>query len=426
MLATSQPLGGGSGPWLLLPGPDGLWAFEPSSDALILAEDRHALAPMDITAMVPRQGGRLAYTTGENGIDNLTLNLLSLSGGDELHLPLVLPEYYPGPEDLPGDPAVEAVRALFEVTSLAWSPDGAALAFIGMLSGPSADLYVLYPAENALLRLSDEDGQAFQPAWSPDGQHVVFAVAETFGTGAGYSMAGVWVARADGSELRLLYDTAGSSGESFVGWLDEVTLLVHSWSPVCGNERLRAVALADGAETALWPGPFNGVALNRETGSLLVSLDTYTANCPEAVSQGLYFLPGIGEAAIRLTADEAFLPVWDAAYGFFVSRTPTDVLAVDPAGNVFKLQGPEPSLPAANRQGDFAWAGPASGVWVARLDGAARRIFDQPAFTPVWAQDGTTLFFLAEQGLFRAAAPDFSPELAAPGTFSGGAAWVAP
>ncbi len=413
-----------SGPWLMLPGPDGLWAFDTADGSFALVENRHLLAPQDITAMPSPAGGSVAFITGVNGIEELTLNVISLPGLSLRTQQLIAPERYPPANAQPGDPSVEAVRALFEVTSIAWAPDGQSIAFTGILEGPSADLYILPVDRPVLHRLTETQGHEIQPIWTSDGRHVVYAAVETFGTGAGYTMSGVWRANTDGSGSTLLYDTGESGGESFVGWLDESTLLVHSWSAVCGNEKLRKIDVESGIAAPVWEGPFNGVALDPRTGNILLSLDTFTANCSEAVEQGLYFISGTGNKTVRITSDEAFLPNWDSVAGFFLARTPTAVLAVGPGGSTFQLQGPEPSLPAANRAGGFAWASPISGIWIAHLNEEARQVYFMPAFIPVWSPNGNTLYFFAEGGFYAAFAPLFEPQLLKEGLASGGAFWL--
>jgi hypothetical protein len=229
---------------------------------------------------------------------------------------------------------------------------------------------------------------------------VIYAAAADFGTGAGMALAGVRVVRADGSGDRLLYDTAGSGGETWVGWLDERTLVVHSWTAVCGSEGRRAVDLETGEARALWAGPFNGVALDPGTGSLLVAVDKFTSECGGAAGQGLYFVPGSGGEAARLTDQEAFLPVWAAEAGLFFARTPVEVLAVDPRGSALVVEAPGPVLPSAGRGGGLAWA-VGEGIWVGSVGDAPVLVFEGNAALPAWSADGEVLYFLGEAGLYR-------------------------
>ena len=400
-------LQGSVGPWLVLAGPDGLWAFDPTGETLSHPETRVPLAPQEVTAMPAPSGGRIAYITGRDGIEDLALNVLRLPDGRIDAIPLIPPEHMPPAGTPPGDPAAEAVRAIFERTSIAWSPDGQRLAFVGLLEAGNADLYVVEvgelekpAAEREIVRLTASAAQEVQPVWSPDGEWLVYAAVETFGSGAEHDLAGVRIVRADGSGDRLLYDPAGSAGESFVAWLDGRTLVVHSWTPVCGSERLRAVGIESGETRQLWSGPFNGTALDPETGSLLVAVDTFTSNCERAAGQGLYFLPGAGGEPVRLTDAEAFLPVWSAEAGLFFARTADLVLAVDPRGSALVLEAPGPVLPAGGRRGQLAWAA-AGGIWVGAVGEAPERVFEGNAALPAWGLDGEVLYFLGEAGLYR-------------------------
>jgi dipeptidyl aminopeptidase/acylaminoacyl peptidase len=396
-----------TGPWLVLAGPEGFWAYGAGDGSLSHPETRVPLAPQDSTAMPAPAGGRVAYITGRDGIEDLALDILQLPDGHIESIALIPPEHMPAPGTAPGDPAAEAVRAIFERTSIAWSPDGEKLAFVGLLEAGNADLYVVEmealekpPGERVVLRLTASPEQEIQPLWSPDGEWVIYAAAADFGTGAGMALAGVRVVRADGSGDRLLYDTAGSGGETWVGWLDERTLVVHSWTAVCGSEGLRAVDLETGEARALWAGPFNGVALDPGTGSLLVAVDKFTSECGGAAGQGLYFVPGSGGEAARLTDQEAFLPVWAAEAGLFFARTPVEVLAVDPRGSALVVEAPGPVLPSAGRGGGLAWA-VGEGIWVGSVGDAPVLVFEGNAALPAWSADGEVLYFLGEAGLYR-------------------------
>ncbi|HUF38582.1 MAG TPA: hypothetical protein VMN57_08665 [Anaerolineales bacterium] len=424
--ATAPP----SGPWLVLAGPDGLWAFDTAGGVLTRPESRVPLAPQDVTAMSAPAGGRVAYITGRDGIEDLALNVLRLADGRIDVIDLIPPEHIPPPGTAPGDPAAEAVRAIFERTSLSWSPDGERLAFVGLLAAGNADLYVVEVGEleepagaRMIVRLTASAAQEVDPAWSPDGEWLVYAAVETFGAGAGHTLAGVRVVRPDGSGDRLLYDPEGSGGESWLGWLDDRTLAVHSWTPVCGSERLRAVDLEMGESRALWAGPFNGAALDPGTGSLLVSVDRFTSGCPGAAGEGLYFIPGTGGGPVRIAEAEAFLPVWSAEAGLFFARTSEAVLAVDPGGSAVVIQAPAPILPASGFGGLLAWAS-GGGIWVGGIGEAPRQVFEGNAALPAWGPAGDALYFLGEAGLYRVVGGEV--DLVGDGVTGAVGVWVRP
>ncbi|HKZ24582.1 MAG TPA: hypothetical protein VJ398_02195, partial [Acidimicrobiia bacterium] len=84
------------------------------------------------------------------------------------------------------------MRTIVDVSSMAWSPDGRQLAFMGLMEGPTADLY-LYSLEDGQIRwLSSGPAHAIRPSWSPDGDYIVHHGVLGMGTGAGFSVTGAW------------------------------------------------------------------------------------------------------------------------------------------------------------------------------------------------------------------------------------------
>ena len=130
---------------------------------------------------------------------------------------------------------------VFAGGGLAWSPDGTRLAFVSGHEGTSADVYVYSRDTGQIARLTDDPSHAYQLSWSPDGRYIFYTGASNFGSGAGYVMEGVWVARADGADVRSLYEPDSVSGaEVLVDWVSEDTVLVHSWRRDWGGVNLVA------------------------------------------------------------------------------------------------------------------------------------------------------------------------------------------
>jgi Tol biopolymer transport system component len=57
----------------------------------------------------------------------------------------------------------------------AWSPDGSWIAFHSSRGDASSEIYVARPDGSGIKRLTDDPGRDIQPAWSPDGSRIVFA-----------------------------------------------------------------------------------------------------------------------------------------------------------------------------------------------------------------------------------------------------------
>jgi hypothetical protein len=239
------------GPWLLIESSQGLWAVNQDGSGLTQlttvdywhGEIQQAIQP----------GGSLVVfiSPADYQFQNMSLNLLKLPGGKVskiTDLTSAQTEAYSA--SAPGDPGFEALRAVGERSSYAWSPDGTRLAFAGVMDGPSAEIYLYDVQSQKIQRVSQDEAQDFSPSWSPDGNHMLYLGAEGFGTGAGFVMAGVWAAAGDGSNVTQLYATK-SSGEDIIGWLNDSTAVLDTWSIICGPSKLRLYDVTSNQQTML-------------------------------------------------------------------------------------------------------------------------------------------------------------------------------
>ena len=69
-------------------------------------------------------------------------------------------------------------------SKVAWSPDGASLAFVSGAEGKQAQLYVAAPGQ-AASKLTDLRGYVSEPRWSPDGKQIAFLFVENATRAAG-------------------------------------------------------------------------------------------------------------------------------------------------------------------------------------------------------------------------------------------------
>lgn len=417
------PVEPSTGPWLVLntapngTGEGSLWVVNPDGSGLrqVFASP-YALSPHESSAAVAPSGGYVAFISQSDGnLHNLTLNLLTLPDGlVQVITPLTTLETEPAPEALGGDPALEAARAVFEATSLAWSPDGRKLAFMGMMQGPTSDLYVYSLDDDTTIRLTDGPAQAYGPEWSPDSRSIVHFGVSSFGTGAGYNMEGVWAAAADGSAVVTLYDPSGSGAEEFIGWVAPDTFIVNSWDAGCGRRDLRAVN-AETGETlnTLWKGAFSEVAFTNR-GELLLALPgdiTGQAGCGVAgMEPGLYLIQSWEGAAKRAYEGAPFWsrPTWSAEMEVFFAQTEGGAVQVAPDGQVTELPAPGPMTPVVSTDGQWwawngwGWSSTPTGMWIGAVGESPTQVFEGAVPTTTWAPDRPVLFFLSEDRLYMA------------------------
>lgn len=394
------------GPWLLLTAPDGYWALNPDGSGLT-----HLMAPPPYFSPGPAApaGGHVAFVGSDHpsGDRGLRLYTLSLPQAETvLVTALTGPTTEPGPEAQPGD---EAFARLFPAGQSAWSPDGQRLAFIGLMDGPSADLYLYSLDGGTITRLTDGPSQAYQPSWSPDGQFVVQTGAESFGTGAGYSMAGVWAVRADNTEVIPLY-TPTSGDERLHGWLSASEFVVDSFRAQCSYGDLRVFDLSTLAFSPLFPSYYNALALDTTGGRALVAVDVFVADCPENPSAGLY-LAAPNEAPRLLAAGDASRAVWLPEAELFFGTVGEEWLAFTAEGEPRPLPGGLTDVPWVAPGGQhWAWRGPEGvGLFVSQDGAPARPIFDGYVQLATWSPDGQTLLFDGDGTFYAAYAPDFIP-----------------
>jgi hypothetical protein len=310
------------GPWLLflsrgeIYAEKTLWATNPDGTGLTQIADEFvttfAISPASST-----QRGLVAYITA-NFMANPVLHIIQLPAlGPVVSLPLTSAETVILSNPTTGEISnIDLARALTEGGNLAWSPDGAELAFVGAMNGTSADVYVYSMTTGAVRQLTSGDTQAADLHWSPDGRYIVHQGVINFGTGAGMSVDAMWAAPTDGSAPLRLYSSDDMpedsyGGDAFLGWYDDDTFVVHPWSPGCGDGNLRAVTIG-GAITPLWNDCMTEAAFDPQSRNiLLVSPDAFHLDENEQATPGIYLI-AYGSTTPRL------LPDLPGELGYFV------------------------------------------------------------------------------------------------------------
>jgi hypothetical protein len=383
------------GPWLLMETDQGLWAANPDGSGMTQLTDvdywngslQDAIQPM---------GNRVVFISpGNYDFHNMALNLLSLPEGHVTkitELTSAQSEAYAGSG--PGEPGFEALRAVGEQPSYAWSPDGTRLAFAGVMDGPSAEIYLYDAVSGNVRRVSQDDAQDFSPSWSPDGNHLLYLGADGFGTGAGMVMAGVWSADSEGNNATLLYQS-NSSGEEIVGWLDNTTTVLDSWSPVCGSAQLRLYDVVSKQQIMLNKDCFISAAVNSRRGEALF-----------ANSSGLFLLTADNLKSILVSQDSVTgIDPWRSYNDNFTVRFENGGIATfgssDMDHQVSPVQVPSENLDVATYGAIWGWTSQddsQSGVWISGPGVEIGQIFTDKARLPIWDPHNNLLFFVPTGG----------------------------
>jgi hypothetical protein len=419
------------GPWWVFSTTNGFFAINPDGSGLTQFYHGPIYSPHIYRILTAPRNGHIAYLTG-NDLYNTTLRVNEFPGHTLIvEMPLTSDQSEPGSDSMPGDPEVEAVRAMIHAPSMAFSPDGRYLAFMGAIEGPTSDLYLFSLENYETTRLTEGTSQAYQPVWSPDGKYIVHTGVRTFGTGAGYSMTGIWAAQTDVSGVVTLYDPSGSGSEEIIGWVDDQTFVVHSWDPVCGPNYLRTFNIETKESNEVWSESFRSVAF--DPSNAVAVLSSNVEECSPEGGVGIYLVPTDGRAPLRILEDTGPQVMWSPGANLFLASTEYGILAIDSNGQFINLDSPpgaDPFPAVAPVSKDLAWSG--NSLWIGPLLGSIdhppQEIFNEPVYTVAWDQNGQSVTFFADSGLYVAQQPDYKPLLVAEGldNRNGYSGWVMP
>lgn len=443
--STGLSTSGLNGPWLLMRSEDELLAAASDGSNPTVLETGFIAAPQTLARAISPVGGRIAYVVEDeqSRTYSLRLKIIQLPGGQILkEIPLLSSTIQEGEGE--GERSPEAVRSITETEPLAWSPDGESLAFIGIMDGTSADLYLYSIPQDEVTRLSSETSQAFGPSWSKDGGYIVYFGADSFGDGTEFEMTGAWAARpAVSGGINSLY-TPDSSGEDLVGWSGLRDFIVSSWTSECGSHNLRQINIETGKKTELYSGCFSEAALDPETGTLVFTVSDDAAMgclCQEDISDPGVFLIPDGKGLPRSLISDSGLEVrWqpdarlfyaltenlDEGTQTWLSYTP-DEEEIDIPEN---LRDVYPAVSPVS--GWWAWARSAEeeepGLWVGDIKNRLpRKVFEDGVDLALWNADGKSLLFFSGLELYSARETQFEavPKTSFPSSILQ-AAWVRP
>jgi len=416
---------------LLVVTSSGIWAVnEQTIEAEQISNDQVDAPSWDLNQGMSPDKKYFSYITGLNDeTRNPTLVVLSF----ESLTPIFQLELTgPGGAGTHGDPAFETLSAIGFSNSLAWSPDGTRLAFIANLFGESADVYLFDPTDNTVFHLSEEEGHAADLHWSPDGQLLQYVSVNTFGTGAGSDMEGLWVYDFQSKQAQLL-ENLDSNGEEFLAWEDNNRFWINSSSRTCGGAyNLRIVdAISHDRQVIVGEG-FTAVAYDPENKFGMFSVAYNYDNCGsgEPLDAGLMIF---GESVPVLGADGPII-------GEIGRKKFEQVIAYGigfiPQGNLFAIYGddglqdiyykgqygynsleilPEVKgfVPYPSPTGEYwAWASRnKTGLWVTENNSNPVELSSSFSGVPQWSLDGQLIHFYENDQLFSASAPQYGVNL---------------
>jgi WD40 repeat protein len=435
---TTAGIGSGElskeGPWWIFTTPQGMWAVNPDGTGLKQVSWENFTPPFNHQIAIAPQGGTVAFLSGRDGVYDITLRIIKLPYPTMItEKPLTSAQSEPGEDAVPGDASFEAVRAMIDLQSLAFSPDGQYLAFMGAINGPTSDLYVYSMQQMAETQLTDGPSQGIKPVWSPDGKYIVHAGVGSLGTGAGYDMQGFWAARADDSGIITLFDPSGSGDQQVIGWVDDRTFVVYSWNAMCGPNDLRTFNIETGESRVLWEHTFQTIAFHPTEAVALLGVNDDYEGCNPDQNLGLFLIPSDGNAPFKVLDEDIFRVIWSQEANLFLADSEFGIVAIDSLGQYIDLDVPvgSRSFPAAAPSTrDLAWTG--EGLWIGPLLGSIEnppiKIFNQRTYNATWDPLGEYVLFFSDSGLYVAQKPEYLPILVAEGldNQNGFSGWVLP
>jgi hypothetical protein len=394
--ATTTEVLHSQGPWLLIDTDQGLFATNPDGSGLKQLT-QFDYWDYDLRSAI-QPGGSLVAFISPAGYDfhHMTLNLLSLPDGKITQVTtLTSPATESYADQSAGDDGIEAMRAVRDAHHFAWSPDGKRLAFVGLMDGPTAEIYVYYTATGSIIRISHDDSQDYWPSWSPDGSSLLYFGAHGFGTGAGFDSSGVWLASGASMDVTLLYTPAGGN-EELNGWLDSTTAVLDTWSQPNGSGKLRLYDVVSKHKTMLRDSPIIGAQADSKRGAVIF-----------ADGHGLFMLTDVNKNPARVSeAEVARIDPLEPGEYFFTVYFKDGSLATYGTSDMDHLVSPittTSGLEVAMYAWIWGWTSEDAsepGAWITGTGVDIGRIFNYNARLPVWDQNNNLLFFapLADNG----------------------------
>ena len=427
-----------NGPWLVfITGTFGepvqIWAANPDGSGMsALADDAYFSGIQGVyhSPLISPTGRFIAYIEVQEEPLRAYLHTIDLTSGENKKIVMLYDETMLGYSQ----EILDAI--LYQAPSIAWSPDGRELAFIGAMEGGTADLYLHNPEESSITRLNDGPEQAYMPVWAQDGETILITATSEFHQGDGYSpfqftADGLWVVDADSYTSSQIPWPFGEDPAfiKYSPWYGSRFIFFGSGSP-CEDANGCWLDVRSG-ESRSFPFPIVEYAISPDSGALLAT--SFNTTMPSDTA-GTYLFTLENPDGTRLFENELDNIQWLDQARVFAAKDVTKPqlvsFQIDPDGIVTRLeQWDGDSLyarMAVSPDGQMiAWHHHVTqyetGLWIGNVqDENLPKVFSGPVHEAVWSPDGQGLFFIVDeynptpgeniQGLYLLAQNTLEPE----------------
>lgn len=407
-----------TGPWLIfITGNSNydtqIWAANPDGSAMTVLADNVFIGGIHEDYLLPQispNGHYLAYIEIEEQPVSAFLHIVDLPSGKDKRIVQLYDESQIGYSK----EILDVI--LYQASSLAWSPDGRRLAFIGAIEGETADLYVHVPDEESVTRVSDGPGQAYMPVWSQDGHTILHTATSLFHQGEGYSSYlfapdGLWAYQIEEGKMVSVPWPFRAEPDfiRYSPWYESKFIFTFGdRSPCEDNNGCWLDVISE--EKGSFPFMMIEYAISPVANSLLATSFNTTMPSDDA---GTYLFTPENPGGRRLFAEELENIQWLKRAGLFAGRVITvpglRLLQISASGELvntleWDFPGEYMALAASPDGKTAAWYRWVSepfetGLWLGKEGNGMLEL--KPVFTSavhgaVWTPDGDKLFFVVD------------------------------
>jgi len=393
-----------TGPWLVFVDDNHLYALNKNGTGLTSLVP--GLSVWQVTS--PPRANIIAAVTYENN-DQLSyaVTLTDLPHGIILNKIPLMSFFANDPTSFDNGPSgpFNGITGSDPDSAINWSPDGRYLAFMGAIENSLSSLYIYDSKLQTTKRLSQNQYQAVDPNWSPDGKWIVYEEVSDF---QGWQTEGMWAASVDGDELKLLYRPKNGIEQEILGWVGKDSFIVAD-SGMDGERNIRVVNSATGNIRNLYSGYYSKASVDTKDGAVAFFPITGAPGAGSELEPGLYLVsPDIPKPRLIINPDVPFSPslAWDSSTKLFVSEIqcnnePEKTIAFDSSGKTMCI-APKPNVSP-------------NGSWyivenqqlsVYQTSGEKMGEFAGDNQPIIWSPDSDGFFFVTGNGLHHVSLPN--------------------